>query len=111
MFLRRHPLSIAMNPGRYLIMPGFSITSKNNVMSIILESQVPMDRADTERPSPLTTASATSVVLLRILLELKNRVSPDYTLFEQGKDHPYDRADAVLPDRRSCAQAADSGRI
>jgi chorismate dehydratase len=88
-------IEFAANPGRYLIMPGFSITSRNNVMSIILQSRLPMDRLQGKTVA-LTTASATSVVLLRILLELKNRVSPDYTLFEQGKDHPYDRADAVF---------------
>lgn len=88
-------IEFAANPGRYLIMPGFSITSRNNVMSIILQSRMPMDQLQGKTVA-LTTASATSVVLLRILLELKNCVSPDYTHFEQGRDQPYDRADAVL---------------
>jgi len=88
-------IEFAANPGQYLILPGFSITSRNNAMSIILQSRLPMDQLNGKTVA-LTTASATSVVLLRILLELKNRVSPDYTFFEQGKDHPYDRADAVL---------------
>jgi len=88
-------IEFAANPGRYLIMPGFSITSRNNVMSIILQSRLPMDQLNGKTVA-LTTASATSVVLLRILLELKHKVSPNYTHFEQGKDQPYDRADAVL---------------
>jgi chorismate dehydratase len=88
-------IEFAVNPGRYLIMPDLSITSRNDVMSIILQSRLPMDQLNGKTVA-LTTASATSVVLLRILLELKNGVSPSYTLFEQGKDHPYDRADAVL---------------
>jgi chorismate dehydratase len=88
-------IEFAANPGRYLIMPGFSITSRNNVMSIILQSRLPMDELNGKTVA-LTTASATSVVLLRILLELKDGVSPNYTHFEQGKDQPYDRADAVL---------------
>jgi len=88
-------IEYASNPGQYLILPGFSITSRNNAMSIILQSRLPMEGLNCKTVA-LTTASATSVVLLRILLELKNHVSPDYTLFEQGKDHPYDRADAVL---------------
>jgi chorismate dehydratase len=88
-------IEFAANPGKYLIMPGFSIASRNNVMSIILQSRMPMDQLNGKTVA-LTTASATSVVLLRILLELKNRVSPNYTHFEQGKDHPYDQADAVL---------------
>jgi len=88
-------IEFATNPGKYLVMPGFSITSRNNAMSIILQSRMPMDQLQGKTVA-LTTASATSVVLLRILLELKNRVSPDYTHFEQGRDQPYDRADAVL---------------
>ena len=88
-------IEYARNPDRYLILPGFSITSKNKVMSIILQSRVPLAELNGKTVA-LTTASATSVVLLRILLELKNSVRPDYTHFVQGKDHPYDRADAVL---------------
>ncbi len=88
-------IEFASNPGRYLIMPGFSITSLNNAMSIILQSRLPMDQLNGKTVA-LTTASATSVVLLRILLELKHSISPGYTHFEQGKDSPYDRADAVL---------------
>ena len=88
-------IEYAKNPDRYLILPGFSITSKNNVMSIILQSRVPITGLHGKTVA-LTTASATSVVLLRILLELRYNVRPDYTQFVQGKEHPYDRADAVL---------------
>jgi chorismate dehydratase len=44
----------------------------------------------------LTTASATSVVLLRVILELFNGVNPEFMLYEQGVEEPYDQADAVL---------------
>ena len=88
-------IEYALNPDRYLILPGFSITSKNNAMSIILQSRMPLSELNGKTVA-LTTASATSVVLLRILLELRNAVRPYYTHFVQGKDHPYDRADAVL---------------
>ena len=88
-------IEYARNPDRYLILPGFSITSKNNAVSIILQSRVPITGLHGKTVA-LTTASATSVVLLRILLEFRNNLKPDYTHFVQGKDNPYDRADAVL---------------
>lgn len=88
-------IEYAMNPGKYRILPGFSITSKTRAMSIILESKVPL--ADLDRKTvALTTASATSIVLLRIILELFEGVSPDFMQYEQGVEEPYDTADAVL---------------
>jgi chorismate dehydratase len=88
-------IEYAVNAGRYVILPDFSITSRNRVMSIILESRVPITDLD-KKTVALTTASATSVVLLRILLELQNGVNPDFILYEQGIEDPGDRVDAVL---------------
>jgi chorismate dehydratase len=88
-------IEYAMNPGRYLLLPGFSITSKNRVMSILLESRVPIDELD-RKVVALTSASATSVVLLRILLELHRRMHPEYILYTQGSEDPADRSDAIL---------------
>ncbi len=88
-------IEYAVNAGRYLLLPDFSITSKNSVMSIILESRVPLVDLD-KKTVALTTASATSVVLLRILLELQNGVNPDFILYEQGSEDPAGRAEAVL---------------
>ena len=88
-------IEYAMNLGRYLIFPGLSITSKNRVMSILLESRVPINELD-KKVVALTTASATSVVLLRILLELQYELDPGYILYEQGVDDPANRADAML---------------
>jgi chorismate dehydratase len=103
-------IEYAMNPGRYIILPGLSITSKKRVMSILLESRVPIEELD-KKVVALTTASATSVVLLRILLELHNEVDPGYILYEQGVDNPADRADAMLtigdaPSSRTASAAA-----
>jgi chorismate dehydratase len=88
-------IEYAMNPGRYLLMPDLSITSKSRVMSILLESNVPVEELN-NRVVALTTASATSVVLLRILLEIRYGVNPGYILYEQGAEEPSERADAVL---------------
>jgi chorismate dehydratase len=88
-------IEYATYPGKYRILPGLSITSRNKVMSILLESRVPLDELD-RKTVALTTASATSVVLLRVILELFTGVNPDFMLYEQGVEEPYDHAEAVL---------------
>lgn len=88
-------IEYAMHPGRYHLLPTLSITSKNKVMSILLESRVPIEALD-KKVVALTTASATSVVLLRILLELRYGIDPGYTRYEQGVEDPSEQADAML---------------
>jgi len=88
-------IEYATNPGKYRILPGLSITSRNEVMSILLESRIPLDELN-DKTVALTTASATSVVLLRVILELFTGVNPGFMLYEQGVEDPYDQADAVL---------------
>jgi chorismate dehydratase len=88
-------IEYAMNPGRYLLLPTFSITSKNKVMSILLESKTPIEELN-NKVVAMTTASATSVVLLRILLELRYGLNPGYMLYEQGVEDPSEKADAML---------------
>src|SRR3990172_9066992 len=88
-------IEYAMNPGRYLLFPTLSITSKKKVMSILLESKVPIDELN-NKVVAMTTASATSVVLLRILLEVRYNMNPRYTQYEQGVDDPSEQVDAML---------------
>jgi chorismate dehydratase len=88
-------IEYAVNAGRYLALPDLSITSKKRVMSIILQSSVPIVELD-KKTIALTTASATSLVLLRILLEFQRHVHPNYIMFEQGKEDPFARAAAAL---------------
>ncbi len=88
-------IEYAMYPGRYILLPDLSITSKNKVMSILLESKVPIEELSSKVVA-LTTASATSVVLLRILLEVRYGLNPGYTLYEQGTEDPGDKAVAML---------------
>jgi chorismate dehydratase len=88
-------IEYAMNPGRYHLLPNLSITSRNKVMSILLESKVPIADLD-KKVVALTTASATSVVLLRILLEVQHDVHPGYMQYEQGIDDPSGQAEAML---------------
>jgi chorismate dehydratase len=67
------------------------------VQSILLESTVPIDELDGAVVT-VPTASATSVVLLRILLELRSGVRPRYEWFDQADaaDRGADRAAAAL---------------
>lgn len=88
-------IEYALNAGRYLIMPDLSITSRKRAMSIILESRLPIPELD-KKTVALTSASATSVVLLRLLLELKHGVHPDFIFFKQGAEDPSGGADAAL---------------
>jgi len=88
-------IEYAMNPGRYLLLPDLSITSRKQVMSIILQSRVPLTDLD-KKTVALTTASATSVILLRILLELLHKIHPSYIRYAQGAENPSGRADAFL---------------
>lgn len=88
-------IEYAANPGRYILLPDLSITSRKEVRSIILQSRVPIDRLGGKTVA-LTTASATSVLLLRILLELKYKVRPVYSRFDQSVDVPFGKADAML---------------
>ena len=88
-------IEYAVNQGRYQVLAGLSITSRAKALSIVLESKVPIAQLD-RRTVALTTASATSVVLLRIILELFEGVSPEFMLYEQGREEPYGQADAVL---------------
>jgi chorismate dehydratase len=88
-------IEYAMHPGRYLLFPGLSITSRKEVRSIILQSRFPIAELN-GRIVTLTTASATSVLLLRILLERHHGLRPSYTAFEQGLDNPFGKADAML---------------
>lgn len=88
-------IEYAMNPGKYLILPDLSITSKSKVMSILLESKLPIEQLD-KKTVAMTTASATSVVLLRILIERRYRVTPAYIPYEQGVEDPMGHADARL---------------
>jgi chorismate dehydratase len=67
---------------RYRILPGHVIASRGPVGSILLEHTLPL-AALHGRVVALPTASATSVVLLRLLLEQRVGVVPRYRWFEQ----------------------------
>jgi chorismate dehydratase len=64
-------------------LPGLAIASDGPVRSILFETTAPPESLDGARVA-LPTASATSVVLLRALLELRHGARPAYHWFSQG---------------------------
>ncbi len=82
-------IEYARNAARYRLLPDFAIGSTGPVGSILLEAERPPEAlGDVEVAIP--TASATSVVLLRALLERRHGVRPRYRWYGQS-----DAADPV----------------
>lgn len=81
-------IEFARHAKRYRVLPGLSISSRGPVRTIVLASQAPMGELD-DAVVAVPTASATSVVLLRILLEVRERVRPRYVWFRQGAEDPF----------------------
>lgn len=76
-------IEFARHSAEYGVLPGLAIGSDGPVRSIILDAPGPLtglDGADIAIP----TASATSVVLLRALLELRAGVRPSYSWYDQS---------------------------
>lgn len=90
-------IEYARHAGRYRVLPEFVIGSRGPVHSILFESIRPIEELGDARIA-LPTASATSVVLLKILLRLKYNVSTRFEWFaqEDGHDPFQDGVAAVL---------------
>ena len=95
-------IEYARHPDRYRILPGLVIGSFGPVQSIRLESTVHIESLGDARVA-VPTASATSVVLLRILLELRYGLHAHF--------HWYDQADQADPLAESAAAALRIGDI
>jgi chorismate dehydratase len=80
-------IEFARNAERYRLMPDLVIGARGAVGSILLESV--LDPADLDgHEVAVPTASATSVVLLRLLLERRLGVRPRYRWFDQTREDP-----------------------
>jgi chorismate dehydratase len=90
-------IEYARHRSEYRLLPGLSIASDGVVASIRLESFEPVDALG-QGTICVPTASATSVVLLRILLEQMRGLKPRYRWYrqEEGADPLADDAVAVL---------------
>lgn len=78
-----------------LILPDLCITADGEVMSISLIGKVPPTELD-GRKVALTSSSATSVALLKILLEHYYQVQPEYMTMAPDLDAMLENADAAL---------------
>lgn len=90
-------IEYARRPGEYTVLPDLAIASAGRVQSILLESVVPPEELG-GRDVLVPTVSATSVVLLRILLEKRFGVKARLHWFDQraGDDPLGGGAAAVL---------------
>jgi chorismate dehydratase len=95
-------IEYARHTGEYRILPGHAIGSAGAVQSILLETTVPLEELDTADVA-IPTASATSVVLLRALLERRLRVLPRYHWFDQG-----DASDPIAAGAAAALRIGDS---
>jgi chorismate dehydratase len=80
-------IEFARHPDRYRILPGLSISSRGPVRTIAFAAARPWTELDGATVA-LPTASATSVWLLRILLEERVGVRPTYVWFRQESEDP-----------------------
>src|SRR5688572_20404603 len=90
-------IEYARHADRYRVLPDFAIGSFGPVHSILFETTRPIHKLAGARIA-ITTASATSVALLKILLMLKYHINADYVWFKQEHDtDPFqDGADGAL---------------
>lgn len=88
-------IEYALHPERYLILPDLSISSIGAVGSVLLFSRIPIEELDGQTIL-LTSESATSVNLLRILLKKRFGCSCGFTVSEQPLDSALQEATAML---------------
>jgi chorismate dehydratase len=88
-------IEYAIHPDRYLILPDLSISSIGTVRSVLLFSRIPIEELDRQKIL-LSSESATSVNLLRILLKKRFGLSCHFTVSVQPQDSTLQEAAAML---------------
>ncbi|MCX7738061.1 MAG: MnmC family methyltransferase [Hydrogenothermaceae bacterium] len=68
---------------RYFIIPNLSISSRKEVQSVLLLSNIPLEDIDTVY---MTRESKSSVLLLKVILEKFFNKAPEYKFFESPKN-------------------------
>lgn len=80
---------------QYILLPHLSVGSVGKVHSILLFLKEPIEKKRPERIS-VTSTSATSVNLLKIIMALHFECAPEYTSAEPDLDKMLETADAAL---------------
>jgi chorismate dehydratase len=88
-------IEYARNPGKCVILPDISISADGRVASILLFSRCPVTELEGKSVA-ITTSSATSVVLLRILLEHYFHVEVEFRPHAPDLDKMLKTADGAL---------------
>jgi chorismate dehydratase len=88
-------IEYALHPERYLILPNLSISSISTVASVLLFSRVPLENLGGHNIL-LSSESATSVNLLKILLEKRFACTCSYTVQSSSFDDALREAPALL---------------
>ena len=81
-------IEFSRHNGRYRILPDLSISASGPVKTIRLLSRSPLSELRDGDRIALPTASATSVVLLKIIMQQRFGIQPDYMWFDQEVDDP-----------------------
>lgn len=81
-------IEYARHADRYRVLPDLVIGARGPVRSILLLSQR-HPRELSGQPVGIPTASATSVVLLKILLRMRWSATPEFFWFDQAREDPF----------------------
>ncbi|MHA6483890.1 menaquinone biosynthesis protein [Paenibacillus sp. strain BS8-2] len=87
--------SYGANAKDYVLLPNLSVGSIGRVHSILLFLKTPIEEKRPERIA-VTTASATSVNLLKIIMAMRYGFEPEYIPDEPDLDSMLEKADAAL---------------
>lgn len=82
-------IEYAHHADRYRLLPDLVIGSRGPVRSILYIADREPEKLGSDAIVALPTASATSVVLLKILLKIRWGVSPRFVWFDQAKSDPF----------------------
>ncbi|MBM9520673.1 menaquinone biosynthesis protein [Desulforhopalus vacuolatus] len=98
-----------LNPEKYLILPGLSISANGAVGSVFLFSHVPFEQLGGAQIL-LTAQSATSIALVKVILEKFIKVKPKYTsgnIMELENEHDYQAVLAIGDDALKLVDGSD----
>ena len=88
-------IEYARNKDTLMLFPDFTVSSDGEVKSIILLSRFPIKEL-AGRKVALTSTSATSHVLLKIILKYRYGIMPEYSICRPDVDRMFETADAAL---------------